>query len=113
MKSIEFDALNPKKNRVMLNNLIGESEIEDIDLVEVIDLDTHDDLLADVELDESDIKFYYFLSQKIANGEREFLVDDKVKDVALTYFGQVAWEKGKNVHVKTLKQNGELEIRLE
>ncbi len=113
MKSIEFDTLNPKKNKVLLDTLIGKSEIADIDLVEIIDLSNHDDLLANIELDDSDIKFYCFLSQSVAGGKREFLVDEKVKSVALSYFGKVAWEKAKNVHIKLLKQEGEFEIRLE
>jgi hypothetical protein len=109
---LEFDIKNPQKNRYLLDNEIPDSEIDSVDMAEVVDTQSYENLLTIYrDLDLVTLKLYYYISKIYDNTSGSFIVDEKIKDTIKSFFGESAWDREKNQNIKILK-NHQVEIRL-
>ncbi len=110
MSRLEFDPSKPKRNRVLLDELI-----KDIDYGSVEALFVDDEkrlfLLVD-ETNETDIKFYQYLSENFVNGDSSFIITPEMKEEAYKFFGQIAFESSKNRQLDAFRSDREIEIIL-
>lgn len=109
---LEFDIKNPQKNRYLLDNKIPDSEVDNIDMAEVVDYQSYDNLLTIYrDLDLVTLKLYYYIDKAYGQSSGTFVVNEDIKNIIKSFFGESAWEREKNQNIKILKHS-QVEIRL-